>query len=86
MISLLLLIHLTFFFLDQLKGKLNLNLEMDKITLDDLRTKVDTAISQVLILFLYNIVVLDINVFLGFVAIVLLLYLVLTNLVLYLAS
>lgn len=44
---------INFFFLDQLKGKLNLNLEMDKITLDDLRTKVDTAISQVLTLFQY---------------------------------
>jgi hypothetical protein len=39
-----------FFFLDQLKGKINLNVDdMDKLTVDDLRTQVDYAISQVIL-------------------------------------
>lgn len=35
-------------FIDQLKGKINLNVDdMDKLTVDDLRSQVDYAISQV---------------------------------------
>lgn len=35
--------------LDQLKGKINLNVDdMDKLTVDDLRSQVDYAISQVI--------------------------------------
>jgi len=37
-------------FTDQLKGKLNLNVDdMDKLTVDDLRSQVDYAISQVIV-------------------------------------
>jgi hypothetical protein len=37
-----------FFLLDQLKEKLNLNVDdMDKLTVDDLRSQVDHAVSQV---------------------------------------
>ena len=35
-------------FIDQLKGRINLNVDdMDKLTVDDLRSQVDYAISQV---------------------------------------
>lgn len=38
-----------FFFLDQLKGKLNLNIDhMDQLTMDDLKSHVDNAIGQVI--------------------------------------
>lgn len=37
-----------FFFSDQLKGKLNLNIDhMDQLTMDDLKSHVDNAIGQV---------------------------------------
>lgn len=37
-----------FFSLDQLKGKLNLNIDhMDQLTMDDLKNHVDNAIGQV---------------------------------------
>jgi hypothetical protein len=39
-----------FSFLDQLKGRINLNVDdMDKLTVDDLRSQVDYAISQVIL-------------------------------------
>jgi ABC-type proline/glycine betaine transport system ATPase subunit len=43
-------ISVIFSLLDQLKGKINLNVDdMDKLTVDDLRSQVDYAISQVIL-------------------------------------